>query len=65
MYSIGLLKWIVYLRAVYATKICNAKERAPFESTHSSRTYFPPFNTYHSTLCSSLQEEAGRQLKSK
>lgn len=65
MYSTGLLKWIVYSRAVYATKISNAKGRAPFEFTYSWRRCFPPFITHRGTFCSSLQEEAGRQLKSK
>lgn len=35
MYSTGLLKWIIYSRAVYATKISNAKESVPFEFTYS------------------------------
>lgn len=65
IYSTGLLKWIVYSRAVYATRISNAQERAPFEFTYSWRRYFPPFITHRCMFCSSLQEDAGRQLKRK
>lgn len=64
MYSTGLLKWIIYSRAVYATKISNAKERVPFEFTYSWRRYFPPFITHRGTFCSPPQGEAGRQVKS-
>lgn len=61
----GLLKLIVYSRAVCTTKISNTKGRAPFEYTNSLRSCFASFITHHGTFCSFICLSASSYRKSR
>lgn len=61
----GLLKLIVYSRAVCTTKISNTKGRAPFECTNSLRSCFASFITHHGTFCSFICLSASSYRKSR